>query len=256
MVVIGAGRIGLALRDAAHGVGLPCTLVSRTEGWDALDGPQGDPILLAVRNDDLAGIIARVPTHRRNDLVFMQNGALRTLLKEQGLHSPTRGLLYFAVAKRGDPISHGRTSWFTGPHGLAVARWMNQLGVDAEDVPWPRFSMFEMEKLCWLAVFGPLCELHDATVGDVSLHHRDDVNRLTDELRAICRAAMNVDVPLDWLTDRLCDYSASIADYRASVKEWPWRNGWLVDAAKARGVDNAFHHEIMREIGKGDLLES
>ena len=256
MVVIGAGRIGLALKQASDREGLACTLINRTDGWEALDGPQGDPIVLAVRNDDLTGIIDRVPAHRRGDLVFVQNGALRTLLKKHNMETNTRGLLYFAVSKRGEDLSPGRTSWFTGPHGLTIARWMNRLGAQAENVDWARFSAFEMEKLCWLAVFGPLCELHDASVGVVSTEHRDDVNRLADEIRATCRATMNVDVPLDWLTDRLCDYSSSIADYRASVKEWPWRNGWLIEAARHRRVDNEFHQQVLRQIGKGDLLDS
>ena len=29
------------------------------------------------------------------------------------------------------------------------------------------------------------------------------------------------------IIDRLCDYSQTIPDYRAAVKEWSWRNGWL-----------------------------
>lgn len=57
------------------------------------------PILVATRNDALAGIVASCPPERRQDLVFMQNGMLEPWLREQGLADATQLLVYFAVAK-------------------------------------------------------------------------------------------------------------------------------------------------------------
>ncbi len=255
ITIVGAGRVGQALEAASRAKGIDVRLLDRSWGSASLSGPQGDPIVLAVRNDDLVQIVGEVPAHRRADLVFVQNGALRELLRACALSQNTRGLLYFAVARRGDPISPGHTSWFCGEHGLQLARWLGHLGLTAESVDWARFSAYELEKLLWLAVHGPLCEAHGATVGEVATTHRDELAALVDELRRLGRAAMGVDVPQDWLLPRLVDYSTSIGDYRASVKEWPWRNGWLVDQSRRLGIDTPCHDAALRAAGQGARLD-
>lgn len=236
MVLVGAGRIGTALQASAADAGHPVALVSRTSGWDRLDAPPGDPILLCVRNDDLDPVLARVPPGRRPDLVFAQNGALRDFLVQRGLAENSRALLYFAVAKRGDGISPGRTSWTTGPHGVETARFLVACGVAAEAVDRARFGACELEKLAWLVVFGALCDRHGETVGQVADARVDEVRALAEEVRRVGQAAMGVDLALDDLVRRLCDYSRSIPDFRAASKEAPWRHGWLLDTAARRGL--------------------
>lgn len=236
MLLVGAGRIGTALRDAAAAAGDPVGVVSRDRGWELLDGPPDDPILLCVRNDDLDAVIARVPARRRADLVFAQNGALRDYLASRGLAGNTRALLYFAVAARGDGLSPGRTSWTTGPHAAATAHFLLRCGLAAEAVDWARFGGYELEKLAWLVVFGALCDRHGETVGEVAERRVPEVLALTDDVRRVGRVVMNVDLPLDWMVHRLCDYSRSIPTFRASSKEPAWRHGWVLDTAATRGV--------------------
>ena len=243
MLLIGAGRIGTALHQAAGPDA--STLIDRDSGWDALQGEVGEPIVLCVRNDDLDTVIERVPKRRHQDLVVVQNGAVRDYLADRGLQGITRGLLYFAVAKRGDPISPGRTSWFSGPHALTCAAFLNRCGVDAQNVDWMRFTAKEFEKMAWILVFGPLCDKYQAPVGRIVDEHYDEVAALTAEIRVIGRRAMSVDLPIDWLVHRLCDYSRSIPDYRAAVKEWEWRNGWVVGVAEKAGIDLPVHSSIL-----------
>jgi ketopantoate reductase len=250
MIVIGAGRVGTALQVRSTECGLPCTLVSRDAGWEVLDGPQGDPILLAVRNDDLEHVLSRVPRKRRSDLVFVQNGAIREALRNQALQRATRGLLYFAVSRLGDPIQPGGTSWFSGAHALTLARWFGEMGLAAESVDWGRFSFYEFQKLCWIAAFGPLCDGHEATVGEVVSHHRLELEALVTEFAAVGRVAFGVDVPLDYLVQSLCEYSLTIPDYRATIKEWAWRNGWFVDTAMGRGISTPTHLGLLRALGR------
>ncbi len=254
MIVIGAGRVGTALQARSTAIGLSCALVSRDEGWDALEGPQGDPIVLAVRNDDLLDVAARVPRHRRSDLVFVQNGAIREHLRANAMQRATRGLIYFAVSKLGDPISPGGTSWFSGDHGLAMARWFGAMGLQAEAVDWGRFSFYELQKMCWIATFGPLCDRYETTVGDIAANHRPELDALVAELAATGRVALGVDVPLEYLVESLCDYSRTIPDYRASTKEWRWRNGWFVDTATRFGQRIPVQRQLLTAIGRGHLI--
>ena len=254
MIVVGAGRVGTALNTASQEAGEACTLVSRDAGWESLEGPPGTPILLAIRNDAMHDVVMRVPRRRLGDLVFVQNGMIRPWLRERGLGNCTRGLLYFAVARRGDPITAGRDSVLCGANAHEVVRWLVAIGVPAQEADWGRFSAAEVEKLLWIAIFGVLCDRFDQTVGEVVRDHRDAIVQLSRELFAVCRASTGVDMPLAYLVQRLCDYSCEIRDFRASVKEWNWRNGWLETAALEFGRSTVFHQDLVRAIGKGDLL--
>lgn len=256
MVIIGAGRVGGALHAAALDNDMPCTLVSRTENWGAVEnGVPGEPILVTTRNDDLDAVLARVPAHLHQDLVFIQNGALGPWLDAHGLTTGTRGLLFFAVPSRGAPIEPGpEPSPFTGPHALTVARWLTRVGVRAQVVEWPRFMAWELEKLVWNCAFGLMCTVHDCDVGTVCDAHADELKALVAELRVVGRAANNVDLPLDWLYDRLVAYSRTIPTNRASLKAWPWRNGWFVEKARLRRVDTPIHLDLLRRAGMGEKL--
>ena len=255
MVVIGAGRIGLAVERAADDNGEPCTLLSRDSDWSVLEREAGEPILVATRNDDLDAVLQRVPKQRHQDLVFIQNGALGPWLEDRSLGACTRGLLFFAVADRqSDAVPGPEPSPFTGPLALQTVRWFVRLGLPAQVVDWPRFCAWELEKLCWNAAFGLLCEVYDCTVGEVCDQHEDDLRALVSDLRRVGRASTNVDLPQDWLVERLMAYSRSIPDYRGAVKEWPWRNGWFVREAVRLGVSTPEHARLLIAAGHEERL--
>lgn len=249
MVIVGAGRIGGALARRAAEVGRPVRLCERERGWEALAGPAGAPILVAVRNDDLDPVLARVPEARRGDLVFVQNGMLDPWLEGHGLGGNTRGLLFFAVERRGGPIEPGAASPFVGRHAATVVRWLGALGVPAVEVDAAAFAAAMLEKLIWNAAFGLLCQVHGATVGEVCERHAGELWALCEELAAVGRAALGVSLALSPLCERLCAYSRSIPGYLGAVKEWRWRNGWFVAAARARGVATPTHARLLAAVG-------
>ena len=266
IVIIGAGRIGGALAAASP---LPCTLVTRdsfyhvdgaghVDGtahvdhvdhvdhvWERLRGPPGDPLLVCVRNDDLAAVVERVPVMRHSDLVFVQNGMIDGWLAAHGLADSTRGVLFFAVAKRGGPIEPGGVSPFTGQHAPALADWLLSLGVPAEAVDRRQFAAVMLEKLIWNAAFGLLCERYSVTVGEVLERHAQELTRVTAELNAVGRAALGVTLEDPPLLARLRDFAARIPDNRAGVKEWAWRGGWFVAAAHEHGLTLSTHNRLL-----------
>jgi len=249
IAIIGAGRVGgaLASRSAEHGA--PCPLITRESGWEVLDAGAGAPILVAVRNDDLAVVFERVPEHRRRDLVLVQNGMLRPWIAERGLDDVTRGLLFFAVPKRGAAVEPGGVSPFSGPHAAAVVAWLSALGLPAEVADPLSFAELELEKLIWNCAFGLLCQVHDAPVGAVVEVHGRELRAVVAEMAHVGAVAMGTELELDPLLGRLCAYSRSIADYQGAVKEWRWRNGWFVDAAIEHGVAMPVHADLLRRAG-------
>ncbi len=203
----------------------PSTLVRRGEPIPDQPGP----IYVCTRNDDLVGVVDATPSHRRSDLVFVQNGMIRTWLASRGLEQNTQALLYFAVASVGaEPVDGGRTV-MTGPWADALRARLTAGGsIRCATVSPARFAAEMVEKLLWNCVLGVLCERHEATVGEVVERHRGELDALTAELAGVCeRALAPLDLPAG-LADRLAEYSLTIRDYRAAVKEWPWRNGWLL----------------------------
>ena len=72
-IVVGGGRIGSMLASLGESV-----LLKRGDPFPA--EPASGPIYVCTRNDALAGIVDATPAHRREDLVFLQNGMLGQLL--------------------------------------------------------------------------------------------------------------------------------------------------------------------------------
>lgn len=213
------------------------------------DAPKG-PIYVCTRNDALKDIIASVPADRHEDLVFVQNGALVPFLDKNlqpGL-PVTILLVYFAVAKKGEPPLDGKTD--TDPEGLTAVN----TGKWAQEVRWrlttsnlacrmlrdPEFMQAYWEKNLWIAAYMLVGALHDGcTVGDVEAKHRKEVDELIAQL-ATGVAAANADVRWDklLLCDRLAAYARSVAHFPTAVKEFEWRNGPFYDIslqAKAAG---------------------
>ncbi len=249
IAIIGAGRVGGALAALSAERGVASSLISREVGWEALDAEPGEPVIVAVRNDDLGPVLDRVPAARRGDLVLVQNGMLRPWIADQGLDDATRGILFFAVPKRGAAADPGGTSPFVGRHAARVAAWLGGLGLPAEEVDREAFAEVELEKLIWNCAFGLLCQVHGAPVGSIVEDHGAELRALVAEMVHVGAAGMGTQVELDPLVERLCAYSRSIADYQGAVKEWRWRNGWFVDAAREHGIATPSHAGLLARVG-------
>ncbi|MDC0715956.1 ketopantoate reductase family protein [Nannocystis bainbridge] len=246
ITILGAGRVGGALAAQSP---IPADLVTREAGWEALDGPAGAPVVVAVDNAGLDAALARVPAARRPDLVFVQNGVLEPWLFEHGLQDSTRALLYFAVPRRGAAIEPGGTSVLTGPHAEALATWMRAMDLPVEVVAREAFTAAMLEKLIWNSAFGLLCQRFDCSVGEVLERHDETLAALVHELLAVGRAALGVELAAAPLLQRLRAYSRAIPTYRGAVKDWRWRNGWFVAAAAEHAIATPTHLALLREAG-------
>ena len=230
--IVGVGRIGRAFAKIGGQNGIDVILLRRGEQTILPTGP----IVVCTRNDDLQDVIDWVPSERRRDLVFVQNGMIQTWLEQQSLDSTTQALLYIAVARLGDEPVDGSRSVVTGPRSADVVDLMNSLNLSCRAVTKSQFIFEMLEKLLWNCVFGVLCQVYDASVGSVVEYHREQVRTLTVELLQVACIELNLECPSlteqEALIDRLCDYSLSITNYKGAVKEWKWRNGWFWERQK------------------------
>ena len=224
--------------ELAQRARVPVTLVGRTDDARPVSEPHpGRPILVCTRNDDLDGLIEDVHPANQPDLVFVQNGMLRPWLAEHGLLGNTQGLLYVAVPKVGARPQPGGESVFWGPWATELAELFASNGVAARALS--DAAAFQREiavKFIWTAVLGLLGEATGRAVGPICVEQRAEVEALCAELAPVLARALGVSLPVRPLTATILEYSATIPDYRASLKEWRWRNGWLVDEAAAQGA--------------------
>ena len=53
------------------------------------------------------------------------------------------------------------------------------------------------------------------------------------------------------VTRRILAYSVTLGSWRARVKEWRWRNGWLVRVAAEAGLALPIHNAACARLGLG-----
>eukprot|EP00270_Netrium_digitus_P000149 TRINITY_DN10167_c0_g1_i1.p1 TRINITY_DN10167_c0_g1~~TRINITY_DN10167_c0_g1_i1.p1 ORF type:complete len:354 (+),score=67.24 TRINITY_DN10167_c0_g1_i1:41-1102(+) len=229
-IIVGAGRVGLALAKMGNGD----FLVKRGEAIVPDAAPPSGPIIICTRNDALESIIDATPARRRDDLVFIQNGMLEPLLGSKGLAHSTQVLVYFAVAKLGEDPTDGKTD--LNPEGLTTAtgKWaqsvadrLHSKGLSCHVVEGEEFTKRQLEKLIWISAF-MLVGVHSGgvSVGEVEAAHAEEVDQLVRELASAAEEEKGVKFD-GGLEERLRAYARSVAHYPTALKEFSWRNGWF-----------------------------
>jgi hypothetical protein len=250
--IVGGGRVGLALRDMGVAGDV---VVGRGEPVEG--SLREGPIIVATRNDDLQAVVDSTPEIRRKDLVFIQNGMLQPWLDSRGLGECTQVLVYFAVAKRGEPPTDGKTDTnpegltaACGPHAAAFAARLHAAGLSCKVLTPEEFQKSMLEKLIWICAFMLVGARHGGcTVGEVEAVHGTEVRSLIRELVEAGSNALGITVN-DGVEDRLCAYARSVSHFPTAVKEFAWRNGWFYDLTRNASTDPCpMHTAMLREIG-------
>lgn len=150
-IIFGSGRIGSHLFESNGKVDF---LLTKHDPFPTLIEAESVPIYVCTRNDDLNNVVEKVPFHRRNDLVFLQNGVLSTFLKANGLQDASQALIYYGIAKKNDVPIDGKTE--LNPEGLTsvTGKWaedfserMKQAGLSCKILEREKFSQAMVREL-------------------------------------------------------------------------------------------------------------
>lgn len=238
IAIVGPGRVGGALAAWAQAAGVDHHIFGRDDDLTVLNEGAG-PIVVCTRNDDVANVLDRCP--RAADMVYVQNGALLPWLRARGAWPATHGVLYFAVATRGEAAAPGGASLFFGPHAHAIVYLLQRAGIPSRVLPDEQALLDAIAtKLLWAAIFGLLGDLNRETVL-ASVARRGEVAQLVQELVPVCDRGLGSRLDADAVLEALLSYSRQVGSWRASVKEWPWRNGWIEATARAHALPTPGH---------------
>jgi ketopantoate reductase len=202
---------------------------------DTINPDNSGPILVATRNDALAGIVEACPEHRKGDLVFLQNGYLDDFLQQYGLSSDnTQALLYLSVTAKGAPAVDGITTVnpegltaATGKHAQALADRLASLNLKCAVVSASDYRPRMFEKLIWISTYMLVGTAKGcASVGQAGHDHAELVAEVVQELVAAVSAAEKIPFEPGTL-DRLRAYTNVVADFPCGVKEFSWRNEYF-----------------------------
>lgn len=259
-VIVGGGRMGRAI-------------FAMGDGWDVLvgrldpfpeDAPVG-PIYMCTKNDDLKAAIAKVPTKRHEDMVFVQEGDLGPLLVEElapGL--PVTQVLFWGSRSR-NPVASVRTEFdlkginCVGAHGkwaeeVNVRMMTNRVGGQLR--PEPGFTQCYWERNIWLAAYMLVGVLHGGcSVGTVVRELRQEVDALMMELAtAVSAAHPHVLWDRGQICERLARFSERIPNRPSVLEDFKWRNGIFYEislqaAAAGRPDPCPRHTEALLRIG-------
>ena len=132
------------------------------------NSPLGSPILVCTGADAVRLVYERTVPERRQDLVFLQNGIVRTMLPPCA-PTATCAVLYFSVLERGGPAKGGGCSFVHGRFAPFLARLLRAGGLECKEVK--RLHTIEAlaaEKLLWASCMWMVCHAHGGmSVGQV-----------------------------------------------------------------------------------------
>ena len=233
LVIVGAGEIGRRLANAAASLDMSVTRVTRSENTDALRTSAGSPVIVCVRENELAGVLADVPPSRGPDLVFVQNGFIEELVEPYVDH--TRAVLWFTA--KGTFFADLLPSPVHGPRFELVRSLVNAAGATAEAIQDKAvFQRLAIEKAIWSCVVGAPLAVWGCDLETARHEHMTDIEAIVREACEVVQKALGAEISPQRVLAVLDDTSRQLGWMRGGTKPVAWRNGKVVEWGARYGV--------------------
>jgi ketopantoate reductase len=243
--VIGMGEVGRRLASALAAAGVEALPVTRASGWDEALTDHSGLVLVCVREEALAEVVARLRGVASRRLVFVQNGWVRPLLAASP--SCSRGLIWFT--SKSDFFRVLRPSVFSGSQAQSIAAILNRGGVPSVAVDEPAFAAAEAEKMGFNCVVGLPLAVHQVRLADYLEKHLDEAQAVFEEAAGVTARALAADASPQWWVEFL-HLSVPLGWVRtAAAKALEYRNGAVVRLARDLGLDAPTNARLLKAIG-------
>jgi len=243
--VIGMGEIGRRLSSALAAAGVEAVPVTRTSGWEEALADREAPLLVCVREEALAEMVARVQGAAPERLVFVQNGWVRPLLR--GLPGCTRGLLWFT--SKGEFFRVLRPSAFCGPLAGFLAAALVRGGVAAVALDDRAFAGAEAEKMGFNCVVGLPLAVHGVALSEYLEKHRDEAQAVFGEAVGVAARSLGANASPEWWTAFLSAVEPLGWVKAGTAKALEFRNGAVVRLARELGLRAPANERLLAAAG-------
>lgn len=242
VVIVGAGEIGRRFANAATSLGTTVTKVTRRENAAALPGEPGTPLIVCVREGDLADVLAKIPPDRSEDLVVVQNGFIEELLTPYTNH--TRGVLWFT--SKGSFFADLLPSPVHGPRAELVRALINTIGATAEAILDPGvFRRYAYEKAIWSCVVGAPLAVWGCDLATARHEHMTEIESIVKEACDVVQVALGEEIRPQRVLAVLDDTSKSLGWMRGGSQAVAWRNGKIVEWGARHGIPTPANRRIL-----------
>jgi hypothetical protein len=243
--VIGMGEVGRRLASALAVAGVRAVPVTRTSGWEEALAEREAPLLVCVREEALADVVARVRGAAPERLVFVQNGWIRPMLAE--LPGCTRGLVWFT--SKGEFFRVLRPSAFCGPLAGLLAGALGRGGVAAVALDEGAFALAEAEKMGFNCVVGLPLAVHRLALAEYLERQRDEAQAVFGEAVSVTAGSLGADPSPEWWTAFLNAVEPLGWVKAGTAKALEFRNGAVVHLARGLGLRAPVNERLLVAAG-------
>jgi hypothetical protein len=248
MVFVGMGEVGRRLAHGADVIKLPYWAVTREAGQQWLREPRGVPLLISVRENDLAGVLAHVPPHRGKDLIFVQNGFIDEIIAPYP--EATRAVIWFTA--KGTFFADLLPSPVFGPRADLVRRLISGAGASAEvltdqDV----FRRYALEKAVWSCIVGAPLAVWGLNLSAARHTRMADIKAIVNEACDVVRVALGTEIAPQRVLATLDDTSSQLGWMRGGTQAVAWRNAKLVEWGERCGIPTPANRAIVEAATQG-----
>jgi ketopantoate reductase len=244
--VIGMGEVGGRLAGALERAGCEVLPVRRGSGWDEAVDP-ADPAtrIVAVREEDLAGVLDRLPSSLRPRTVLVQNGFLEAV---HGELEVGRGLIWFT--SKGEFFRELCPSIFHGPQASELVDALRRGGLSVERAGGgERFLREMIVKGIWNGVVGLPLAVHGVDLASYLDDHDDELRALVAESAAAAGAAYGVELAPREALEKIRRTTTELGWVKGGAKALPWRNGAIVRFGRRHGIPTPVNDRLLAAVG-------
>ncbi len=244
--VIGMGEVGRRLADALTESGFEVHPVTRDAGWtQAVTDPEGIR-LVAVREEDLEGVLDRLEGEGGERIVAVQNGWIRPLLS----HHPGagRGLIWFT--SKGDFFRVLRPSVLSGAVAEPLAMALSTAGIPATAVPPEEFAALEAEKMGFNCVVGLPLAVHGLSLAEYLEREPAEAEAVFREAVEAASAALDTNAEPGWWPAFLAAVEPIGWVRPTAAKALEYRNEAVIRLAAEAGLDATTNQSLLRAAGR------
>lgn len=249
MMAVGLGELGAFYSVAALRAGASVQPVRRGDdyGSEVASLPADVPILVAVSEGSLDGILAATPSARRPDLILVQNSVTPSIWSDWD-STPTVATVWSAV-KPGQPLRAGQRTSVFGKHAAFFSAIQAHVGLTGTVLETETSLTGEMvAKYAFILTINALGLAYDETVGAL-------LSGRTDRFHEVLAASLDVgalliegDFDREAAAATAVEGAEALASMPARGRSAPARLQLAIDTLQSAGEDPGVFGQIASRV--------